>query len=82
MKAPNKIYIQTRTEPYCSITWSEVKEKNATNEEYIRKDALIEWLKERKNIVKRFGKRYNEANYYNSGCHDTIQELIDHLNEL
>lgn len=50
--------------------------------EYIRKDAILEWAEKKKNDVKKFGQRYNEANYYNSGCHDTIQELIDKINEL
>lgn len=43
MKAPDKIYIHARTEPYPSLTWSEVEEKNATNEEYIRKKVLLDW---------------------------------------
>lgn len=40
MKAPDKIYIHARYEPHPSLTWNEVKEKNATNEEYIRKDTV------------------------------------------
>ena len=44
MKAPDKIYVHVRTDPRPSITFSEVLEKNSTNEKYIRKDALLEWL--------------------------------------
>jgi len=43
-KVPDKIYVHVRTEPKPSITFSEVIEKNSTNEEYIRKDALLEWI--------------------------------------
>ena len=39
---PDKIYVHVRTEPRPSITFSEALEKNSTNEEYIRKDALLE----------------------------------------
>ena len=46
MKAPDKIYIHRKDNPL-EITWSEIKEKNATNVEYIRKDAMLEWLNER-----------------------------------
>ena len=47
MKAPDKIYVHVRTEPRPSITFSEAVEKNSTNEEYIRKDTLLEWAKEK-----------------------------------
>lgn len=51
MKAPDKIYVHVRTEPRPSITFSEVLEKNSTNEEYIRKGALLEWAKEKESSV-------------------------------
>lgn len=57
-------------------------QKKQMLKEYVRKDAILEWAEKKKNDVKKFGQRYNEANYYNSGCHDTIQELIDKINEL
>lgn len=52
MKAPDKIYVHVRTEPRPSITFSEVLEKNSTNEKYIREDTLLEWAKEKANDYK------------------------------
>ena len=74
MKAPDKIYIHTRTEPYCSITWSEVKEKNCTNEEYIRKDALLVWAKEKFLEYNKFAMDWKERKAF--------QQMIDKLNSL
>ena len=81
METPDCIYIFTDGDE----RWYDVKEWEGrtpppANVEYIRKDAILEWAEKKKNDVKKFGQRYNEANYYNSGCHDTIQELIDKLN--
>lgn len=82
MKAPDKIYIRPQTNPnMLGGLWSGKQTKEATVP-YIRKDAILEWAEKKKNEVKKFGQRYNEANYYNSGCHDTIQELIDKINKL
>lgn len=77
MEAPDKIYIHTRTEPYCSITWSEVKEKNCTNEEYIRKDALLEWAKEHYT-----GLDITKRDMWDGGYNCAIKELINILNEM
>lgn len=46
MKAPDKIYVHVRTEPKSSTTFSETLDKNSSNVAYIRKDALLEWVKE------------------------------------
>ncbi len=51
MKTPDKIYVHVRTEPRPSITFSEAVEKNSTNEEYIRKDTLLELLKQKRTAV-------------------------------
>ncbi len=84
MKAPDKIYIAETPNKLIEIWSDEPIEPKPyiTEHEYIRKDALLEWAEKKKNDVKKFGQRYNEANYYNSGCHDTIQELIDQINSL
>lgn len=40
--APDKIYIHQKNEHF-EITWSEVEEKNCTNDVYIRKELLMEF---------------------------------------
>lgn len=40
---PDKIYIHKKDNPI-EITWSEIEEKDCQNVEYIRKDALLEWI--------------------------------------
>lgn len=77
---PDKLYISQLI--YGTWQYQTPDPDDETQVEYIRKDAILEWAEKKKNDVKKFGQRYNEANYYNSGCHDTIQELIDKINEL
>lgn len=79
MKAPDKIYIHARTEPYPSLTWSEVKEKNVTNEEYISKDALLEWANAHKIAIETNGE---EDDAYTRGQYSVILALIDKLNSM
>ena len=81
--APDKIYLwhdECDDTEFISAWFEQSFDDNDVA--YIRKDALLEWAERKKNDVKKFGQRYNEANYYNSGCHDTIQELIDKINSL
>lgn len=50
MKAPDKIYIRPMLNPsdgYVGIAWAEA---HGGIEEYVRKDALLEWAKELKHI--------------------------------
>ena len=54
MKAPDKIYIDVGTissnipnECYALPGWHEKPNPKMANEEYIRKDALLEWAKEK-----------------------------------
>ena len=87
MKAPDKIYVAELSKQHPSTEWCvglACKTNNlpVATTEYIHKDAILKWAEKKKNDVKKFGQRYNEANYYNSGCHDTIQGLIDKLNSL
>ena len=86
MEAPNKIYLQTcgdcpgfecencKFQDLAEVTWSEDKifEKDI---EYIRKDALLEWLKD------------GLAHLENGGLASeigamTLQEVIDKLNSM
>jgi hypothetical protein len=76
MTPPDKIYVHTKTEPYFSITFSMVKEKNATNDEYIRKDELIEWAKD--NLLE-CEVSNDETDY---GRIDVYKKLIDKLNSM
>lgn len=47
MKAPDKIYLQHYYKPEAlSEDWSLVSHPIEKNEEYIRKDALMEWIQE------------------------------------
>lgn len=47
MKAPDKIYIQTNAGEAFSSKWTTIPFRDFENTEYIRKDALIEWLEGR-----------------------------------
>ena len=46
MKAPDKIYIQTNAGETISSKWTTIPFRDFENTEYIRKDVLINWLKE------------------------------------
>lgn len=84
MKAPNKIYVHVRTEPRPSITFSEAVEKNSTNEEYIRKDALLDYFHQR---IEELNSPLNGVfgSTERDNCNERISELlllIDKLNEM
>lgn len=44
MEAPAKIYIQTNAGEAVSSNWTTIPFRDFENTEYIRKDALLEWL--------------------------------------
>ena len=44
MKAPDKIYIQTNVGETLSSKWTTIPFRDFENTEYIRKEALLEWL--------------------------------------
>ena len=50
MKAPDKIYLNTSDGDYEFAEWNVVPYAEVTTE-YIRKDALLEWAKERKRLM-------------------------------
>ena len=61
MNAPDKIYIEQFPEGHFSETWHQYDQSTRTIKvhEYIRKDALLEWVKE-KNL--KFTHNGNEQN--------------------
>lgn len=50
MKAPDKIYIQTNAGETLSSEWTTIPFRDFENIEYIRKDALMEWIHEARSI--------------------------------
>lgn len=46
MKAPDKIYITTHNGETISSKWTTIPFRDFENTKYIRKDVLIDWLKE------------------------------------
>jgi hypothetical protein len=69
MDAPDKIYIQTHKGETLSSKWTTIPFRDFENEEYIRKDALLEWLE------KKVPLSYGLAT-------DAFIEIIDKLNSL
>ena len=71
MKAPDKIYFgydeNTHLESYC------LEKKGKTTVEYIRKDTLMEWIKEK--IEENVGQ-------YNKDWDLAFNEIIDKINSL
>ena len=70
MKAPDKIYIQTNAGEAFSSKWTTIPFRDFENTEYIRKDALLEWAKE---------KQYESLTIV---ADNFWQEVIDKLNSL
>lgn len=65
MKAPDKIYIRPMLNPsdgYVGIAWAEA---HGGMEEYVRKDALLEWLKD--NLQEACNEPSAQFEYYESG---------------
>ena len=50
MKAPDKIYIQTNKGEEFSSKWTTLPFKNFENTEYLRKEALLEWINKARSI--------------------------------
>lgn len=81
MEAPNKIWLSKFEEDpgdneYGIFEqWSLEPINCAENEEYIRKDALLEWLKGKK-------KYYMDRQEYDCGWNDLLEDIIDKLNSM
>ena len=72
MKAPDIIYIQTNAGETLSSKWTTIPFRDFENTEYIRKDALLEWAKEKiaKGTIDEWDKGYVQC----------LKDLIDKLN--
>lgn len=68
MKAPDSIYIQTNAGEAFSSKWTTIPFRDFENTEYIRKDALIELIKE-------------ESKFWDDG-EMIFRGLIDKLNSM
>ena len=74
MKAPKKIYLREMPNQPVVSFWYRKRGKFCDNHEYIRKDILLGWAKE----------RYQQT-ISNVGCytgHSVWQEVIDKLNSM
>lgn len=83
---PDKIYVGAGTlssiqpaEEYAFPGWQEKPYSQIRNEEYIRKDALIEWVKEHKCVIETHG---DERDAYLRGEYSILNSLIDKLNSM
>lgn len=79
MKAPDKIYIGPMLNPsdgYVGIAWAEA---HGGMEEYVRKDALLEWANVHKTVIETNGE---EDDAYTRGQYSAILTLIDKLNSM
>ena len=70
MKAPNKIYLRQIPGQKVEIFWYRKRGKFCDNHEYIRKDALLEWAKEKREW------------YEGTDFADVYQKVIDKLNSM
>ena len=75
MEAPDKIYTNNRG-GYAKIP---IFSQADANIEYIRKDALIEWVKEHKCVIETHG---DERDAYLRGEYSILNSLIDKLNSM
>lgn len=77
MKTPNEIYLNTpkgQTD-FNIATWDTKPFDDCENIKYVRKDALLEWAKERLDNVK------NNTDDWSKGFICFALELMDKLNE-
>ena len=74
---PDKIYIH-RTIHLGLLSASEI-DITGQDEQYIRKDALLEWAKEHKRVIETRG---DERNAYLRGEYSALNSLIDKLKSM
>lgn len=79
MKAPDKIYV-----PQHSIEAGDIQELNepivAGSTEYVRKEALLEWLEQNRNQAQMWFDRYNDRE--DLSAKQVWEEVIGKLNEM
>lgn len=78
MIAPDKIYIQTNAGEAFSSKWTTIPFRDFENTEYIRKDALMEWLGK---TAAEYKKRSDEGELvWQNWC--AYNDVINHLNSM
>lgn len=70
MKAPDKVYVKKEKD---NVTFSLSVQYNNGGEEYIRKEALLEWTK---------ANLQDRDNWNEKSAADAFWEVIDKLNEM
>lgn len=75
MKAPDKIYIQTNKGEAFSSKWTTIPFRDFENTEYIRKDALMEWLESK---IKDLPKR----GFVNCVATLSYKDVVEHINKM
>ena len=85
MDASDKIYVHDKIylfrNPIGVIlgSWYLDSSEQFENIEYIRKDALIEWIKEHKHVIETHG---DERDAYLRGEYSSLNSLINQLNSI
>ena len=80
MKAPDIIYITTHNGETLSSKWTTIPFRDFENTEYIRKEALLEWAREKK---KRLGKMFDAMPATAIGAKlDACKEFINKIESL
>jgi len=74
MKAPDRIYIETNTCEAFSSKWTTIPFKDFENTEYIRKDALLEWLG--------YTKKLWQQTSSSQAALQTLDMVIGHINTM
>lgn len=74
---PDKIYLH-RTFHLGMLSVTEI-DITGQDEQYIRKDALLEWAKEHKRVIETHG---DERDAYLRGEYSALNSLIDKLNSM
>ena len=78
MKAPDKLYVHIT--PHLGLLEATAIPVDAPGEQvYIRKDALMEWVKEHKCVIETHG---DERDAYLRGEYSILNSLIDKLNSM
>lgn len=73
MKAPDKIYIQTNAGEAFSSKWTTIPFRDFENTEYIRKEALLEFVNK---------KLQESADRLDFHANKAYAEVLDKLNEM
>lgn len=77
MKTPDKIFVSS--DPFGFMNGYDTEHHPPQGEEYIRKDALLEWANEHKRAIETHG---DERDAYSRGEYSVLNFLIDKLNSM